>query len=124
MDPIIAYLKNGELPEDKMEAHILQLKVCFYVLYDDKLYRRDYSILLLKCVLPIEVKNIMWEIYEDTCGNHAVGQSLKFKALRQGYYWSTMKADCIKYAQRYNKCQWFLSVSKAHPEELISMTSP
>ena len=64
MDPIIAYLKNGELLEDKMKAHILQLKVCRYVLYDDKLYKRDYSMPLLKCVLPIEVKNIMWEIYK------------------------------------------------------------
>ena len=86
MDPIIAYLKNGELPEEKMEARILQLKAARYVLYDDKLYRRGYSMPLLKCVLPTKAKNIMWEIHEDTCGNHAEGQSLAFKALRQGYY--------------------------------------
>ena len=97
MDPIIAYLKNGELPEEKMEACILQLKAARYVLYDDKLYRRGYSMPLLKCVLPAEVKNIMWEIHEGTCGNHIGGQSLAFKALRQVYYWSTMKANCLEY---------------------------
>ena len=84
MDPIIAYLKNSELPEEKMEARILQLKAAHYVLYDDKLYRRGYSMPLLKCVLPTEAKNIMWEIHEGTCGNHAGGQSLVFKAL-SGY---------------------------------------
>ena len=42
--------------------------------------------LLLKCVTPSEVNYIMREIHEGTCGNHAGGSSLAFKALRQGYY--------------------------------------
>ena len=62
MDPIIAYLKNDELSEKKTKAHILQLKAARYVLYDDKLYRRGYSMPLLKRVLPIEVKNIMCDV--------------------------------------------------------------
>ena len=73
MDPIIAYLKNDKLPEEKSEARILRLKAARYVLYDDKLYRRGYSMPLLKCVLPTEVKNIMWEIYKGTYGNHVGG---------------------------------------------------
>ena len=59
MDPIIAYLKNNELPKEKTEARILRLKVAHYVRYDDTLYKRDYSMSLLKCVHPMEVKNIM-----------------------------------------------------------------
>ena len=86
MDPIIAYQKTGEQPEDKTEAQILRLKAARYVLYNNKLYRRDYSMPLLKCVIPSEAKYIMREIYEGTCGNHVGGQSLAFKALRQGYY--------------------------------------
>ena len=82
MDPIISYLYSGELPEEKTEAHILQLKVARYVLYDNKLYRRGYLVPLLKFVLLMEAKNIIWEIHEGTCGNHAEGQSLAFKALR------------------------------------------
>ena len=107
MDPIITYLKNGELPEEKTEARILRLKETRYVLYDDKLYKRGYAMPLLKCVLLTEVKNIMWEIHEGTCGNHTEGQSLAFKALRQGYYWPTMKADCMEYARKCDKCQQF-----------------
>ena len=59
MDPIITYLKNGELLEEKIETRILRLKTARYVLYDNKLYRRGYSMPLLKYVLPTEVKNIM-----------------------------------------------------------------
>ena len=79
---------------------------------------------LLKCILAKEVKNIMWEIDKGTCENHNGGQSLVFKAPRQGYYCTTMKADCMEYAQRCDMCQRFSPMSKAHPKELISMTNP
>ena len=52
MDPIIVYLKDGEVPEGKIEARILRLKVARYLLHDNKLYRRGYSMLLLKCIPP------------------------------------------------------------------------
>ena len=70
MDPVVAYLKTGEQPEDKTEAQILQLKAARCVLYDDKLYRRGYSMPLLKYVIPSETKYIMREIHEGICGNH------------------------------------------------------
>ena len=63
MDPIIAYLKNNELPEEKTEACVLRLKATRYVLYDDKLYRKGYLMPFLKYVLPMEAKSIMWEIH-------------------------------------------------------------
>ena len=116
MDPIIGYVKSSELPEEKTEACILGLKTARYVFYDDKLYIRGYSMPLLKYVLLTEAKNIMWEIHEGTCRNHARGQSLAFKALRQSFYWPTMKADYMEYAQKYDKCQQFSPALKAHPE--------
>ena len=66
----------------------------------------------------------MREIHEGTCGNHAEGQSLVFKALRQCYYWPTMKTDYMEYAHKCDKCQRFAPISKAHLEELMSMNSP
>ena len=73
MDPIITYLRNGKLPEGKNEAHILRLKVARYILYDDKLYRRDCSMPLLKCIPPTEAEYVINEIHEGICGNHARG---------------------------------------------------
>ena len=104
MDLIVAYLKTSKQPEDKTKARILRLKVARYILYDDKLYMRGYSMLLLKCSTPSEVKYIMREIHEGTCGNHVGGQSLAFKDLSQGYYWPTMKANYMQYAFKCNKC--------------------
>ena len=86
MDHIIAYVRNGELPEGKTKARILRLKAVHYVLYDDKLYMKGYSMPLLKCIPPSEAEYVMREIHEGICGNHAGGQSLAVKALRQGYY--------------------------------------
>ena len=60
---------------------------------------------LLKCATPSEAKYIMREIHEGTCGNHVGGQSLAFEALRQGYYWPTIKANCMEYAHKCDKCQ-------------------
>ena len=85
MDPIITYLKNGELLEEKTNNRVLRLKAAHYVLYDDKLYRRGYSMPLLKCVPPSEAEYKMREILEDVYRNHAWGQFLAFKTLRQGY---------------------------------------
>ena len=82
MDPIIVYLKNGELPKGKTEARILRLNVARYILYDKKLYRRGYSMPLLKCIPPTEAKYIIREINEGIFGNHTRGQSLAFKTLR------------------------------------------
>ena len=93
MDPIVAYLKTGELPENKIKVRILRLKAARYVIYDDKLYRRGYSMPLLKCVTPSELDYIMREIHKSICRNHTGGQSLTFKTLRQGYYWPTIKLD-------------------------------
>ena len=104
MDPIVAYLKTEEQLKDKTKARILQLKAAHYVLYDDKLYKKGYSMPLLKYATPLGAKYIMKEIHEGTCGNHAGGQSLAFKALRQGYYWPTMKINCMEYAHKCNKC--------------------
>ena len=73
MDPIVMYLKTGEHPEDKIEAHILRLKAALYVLYDDKLYRIGYFMPLLKCATPLEARYIKREIHKGTCGNHAGG---------------------------------------------------
>ena len=73
MNPIIKYLRSGELPEGNIEAQVLRLKATCYVLYDHKLYIRGYSMPLLKCVPPFEAKYIMKEIHKGICRNHAKG---------------------------------------------------
>lgn len=50
MDPIMKYLQDGELPENKDDTKRLRMKVARYIIYDGKLYRRSFSSPLLLCV--------------------------------------------------------------------------
>ena len=48
MTPIIAYLTEGILPEDRNKAQRLMYQLPRYTMLDNKLYRRDFSMPLLK----------------------------------------------------------------------------
>ena len=107
MTPIIYYLRDSILPEDKSKARLLKLKAAQYILYDGKLYRRGFSTPLLKCVDLEEGNYILQEIHEGVCGNYAGGQSLAYKALRQGYFWPTLKKDAMACSRKCDKFQRF-----------------
>ncbi|XP_060965518.1 uncharacterized protein LOC133034447 [Cannabis sativa] len=71
MTPIFNYLLSGQLPTDKNEAQKLLYSVPRYMIVEGKLYRRGYSMPLLRCVLPAEANEIIKEIHESFCGDHA-----------------------------------------------------
>ena len=56
MTSIIQYLKDDVLPEDKRKVRLLKLNVGHYTMYDDQLYKREFSTPLLKCV-DLEERN-------------------------------------------------------------------
>ena len=90
MDPIIKYLKHGELPNDPISARKVKHQAPHYILIEEKLYKRSHYCPLLKCLSPTEASYAMREVHEGVCGNHLGGRSLSYKILRQGYYWPTM----------------------------------
>jgi hypothetical protein len=54
-----------------------------FVLVDSKLYRRGArSGLLIKCVTKEDGYDILQEIHEGVCGNHAASQTLVGKVIR------------------------------------------
>ncbi|GAU49854.1 hypothetical protein TSUD_129960 [Trifolium subterraneum] len=93
MAPVYNFLKSNILPAYAKEATKIRKRACSYILLDDKLYRRGFSIPLLKCVEETRVEFILQEIHEGINGQHIGGQSLARKALRAGYYWPTMQND-------------------------------
>ncbi|CAL9006205.1 unnamed protein product [Prunus brigantina] len=52
MDPIHAYLTNDTLPTDRTEAKAVRRRSARYLLLQGILYRRSYSLPLLRCVSP------------------------------------------------------------------------
>ena len=115
MTPIIAYLSEGALPENKNEARRLMYQLPRDTMLDGKLYRRGHSMPLLKCVAKPETINILKEIHEGFCGGHTRGHSLAQKVIRQGYYWPNLKSDALEYVKKCYKCQRFVDIPRAPP---------
>ena len=116
MDPIMGYLMNGTLPEDKNESKKVRYRATRYVIMDNQLYKRGYSFPLLKCLTPEDADNVLREIHEGICGNHSGRRALAYKAMRQGYFWPTMQRDALELAKKCDKCQRFakFNLNKAH----------
>ncbi|XP_039787036.1 uncharacterized protein LOC120653343 [Panicum virgatum] len=64
-----------------------------FVLVGDNLYKLSALGILMKCVTLGEGKDILREIHEGVCGNHAASRTLIGKAYRSGFFWPTAVSD-------------------------------
>ena len=86
MDPIIAYLRNEILREDKKESEWIRCRSPRYWVFEEgKLYKRSYSGPYLLCMHPKAVETLLEELHEGICGSHMGGRSLAHRALTQRY---------------------------------------
>ena len=91
MDPILDYLKNDKLPEDRRAADLIKQKAPkYWISKEGSLYRRSFSGPYLPCVHLDLVKDFLYEIHEGVCGSHTRGRSLAHRAMSQGYWWPYM----------------------------------
>ena len=82
MDPIVTFLKDDILPEEKPEAEKIRRNVTrFWLSEDHKLYKRSYSWPYLLCVHPEASKPLQEELHERICGSYTGGRSLSHRAL-------------------------------------------
>ncbi|GJV61511.1 reverse transcriptase domain-containing protein [Tanacetum coccineum] len=70
MAPIIEYLKEGTLPDDKKEASKLHINARQYEFLEGVLYRRSILNPWLRCVGPLQVDYVIREIHEGSCMKH------------------------------------------------------
>ncbi|XP_072090617.1 uncharacterized protein [Arachis hypogaea] len=89
----------------------------------DDLYRRGFSQPLLRCISKSEAEQVMAETHEGVCGNHIGGRALSAKILRTGYYWPTMKKDCIAKVKACDNCQKHATISTTPAEKLHTLES-
>ncbi|CAJ2667015.1 unnamed protein product [Trifolium pratense] len=124
MTPVYNFLEHGTLPDDQKQAAVVRRRACTYVILDGKLYRRGFSIPLLKCVDEDTADYILREVHEGINAQHLGGRSLARKALRAGYYWPTMQQDAKDHVKKCDKCQRHGDMHLAPPRELKSLSSP
>ena len=102
--PVVSYLKNGVLPDNKEAARKLKVQAAQFVLIKDVLYKRGFSLPYLRCLSPEEVDYVMREVHEGICENHLGSQSLVHKLIRAGYYEPTMQKVTQAYVKACDKC--------------------
>ena len=82
MDPIVKFLKNDILPEEKSEADKIQRSAFWFWLSEDhKLYKRSYFGPYLLCIHLEASELLLEELHERVCGSHTVGRSLSHRAI-------------------------------------------
>ena len=62
--PIMSYLKDGLLLEDKEEAKKLKVKAMSFVLTDEVLYNRGFSQPYLRCLTSDEFHYVLRDVHE------------------------------------------------------------
>jgi hypothetical protein len=93
-----------------------------FILVDSKLYRRGArSGVLIKCVTKEDGYDILREIHEGVCGNHAASRMLVGKAYRAGFWWPTAVSDAEDLVRRCQNCQFFGKQSHVPAHSLITI---
>ena len=122
--PIVAYLKEGRLPEEKDEARKLRIRSARYILMDEVPCKRGFSQPYLRCLAPDEANYVLREVHEGACGKHSGARALIHKVICVGYYWLTIQADAKAYIKVCDQCQCFSNVPKQPSQYLTPMTAP
>jgi hypothetical protein len=105
-------IQEHELPPGidpkSVEATLILRRSKGYVLVVGNLYKHgSLSGILMKCVRTEEGREILQEIHEGVCGNHAASRTLVGKAFRSGFYWLTVLADAEALVRRCTNYQFF-----------------
>jgi hypothetical protein len=93
-----------------------------FVLVDSKLNQRGArSGVLMECVMKEDGYDILREIHEGVCGNHAASRMLVGKAYRAGFLWPTAVSDAEDLVRRCQNCQFFGKQSHVPAHSLITI---
>ncbi|XP_075475888.1 uncharacterized protein LOC142514743 [Primulina tabacum] len=105
MTPLIAYITNHELPEDKARAQKIKRQAPRFVLLNKILYRISFQGPLLKCLNEKKVDYVLREIHEGCCAEHLGGMYLTRKTMLARFWWPTLKQDSAHLVQICEGCQ-------------------
>ena len=100
---IFSYLHDQVIPKSFTCTQKFQLlcNASHYTLVFGDLYRKGLDGILLRCLELEESKKALAEVHDGICGAHSNCLALARKLLRTGYYWPTMQADVVRYANSF-----------------------
>jgi hypothetical protein len=120
------FIRDQKLPAGvdarSIEAARVMRRSKGFILVDSKLYRRGArSGVLMKCVTKEDGYDILREIHEGVCGNHAASRTLVGKAYRADFWWPTAVTDAEDLVRRCQNCQFFGKQSHVPARSLITI---
>ncbi|XP_020207606.1 uncharacterized protein LOC109792598 [Cajanus cajan] len=124
MNEILRFITEGTELACPSTAKKLRTQAARYSVVSGELYKRGFSSPLLKCVNSEQADYVLREIHEGICGSHSGGRTLAAKVLRAGYYWPTLKFDCMEFVKRCIQCQKHGNLIHSSTEQLHNINSP
>ena len=122
--PIKEYILNGTVPCEQKNERAFRIRASRFTIIQGTLYKKSMADPYLRCLEDDESKEVLKDINEGDCGNHAGGRSLCSKILRTGYFWPTMKKDALTYAQKCDASQRHSIILHQPAEPLHPIISP
>jgi len=123
--PFLDCLIQGELPEDRAEAHRITRRAKSYTYGESKeLYRRSPTGILQRCITVEEGRKLLEDLHSGACGHHAAPRTFVGNTFRQGFYWPTVVADAIELIRSCHECQFYAKQTHlpAHALQMIPIT--
>jgi len=105
MTPILNFLVHDTLSENEAEERRVRRQAASYIVVSEELFRRGFSIPLLKCLDPTQAEYVLAELHRGICGMHLGTRSMAVRVLRAGYYWLTIKKDAQSFTKKCQECQ-------------------
>jgi len=123
---ILHYLKEGTYPKSANKNDQLTIQRLFtnYIICGERLYRRSYNGIHLLYVTTKEAQQIIEEVHESSYGPLMNAHMLSRKIMIQGFYWTTMEANCAAHVQKCHQCQVHWYLKHMPPMLLHTTTSP
>jgi hypothetical protein len=84
--PIKEFLVNDGLPADETESRRIQRRSKAYNIINGDMYKRSVTGVLQRCVELEEGKEMLQEIHQGECGQHASSRALVAKVFWHGFY--------------------------------------
>jgi ribonuclease HI len=122
----IDFIRDQRLPAGmdarSAEAARVMRRSKGFALVNNKFYRRGArSGILMKCITKENDNDILREIHEGICGNHATSRTLVGKGYRAGFWWPTAVSDAEDLVRMCQSCQFFGKPSHVPAHSLITI---
>ena len=103
--PLIRYLVDRALPEDKQEADALISKASAFVMLDGILYHVDPKTPgIQQVVVPLHLRaKLMTEVHGGKMAGHFSGSRL-YKTLSRSWWWESMLKDAVEHCKSCPQC--------------------